>query len=123
MTTEHAVHRLTGELADWYGIDAGHLRIGDRADLLIVDPAHLDEQLDAYSEAELEQFGGLSRMVNRNDQTVRAVMVNGELVFDNGLPTDILGHRRVGRFLRSRSAVDPSAATRIRRANPTSQGV
>jgi N-acyl-D-aspartate/D-glutamate deacylase len=55
MTTEHAVHRLTGELADWYGIDAGHLRIGDRADLLIVDPAHLDEQLDAYSEAELEQ--------------------------------------------------------------------
>ncbi len=32
MSIEQAVHRLTGELADWYRIDAGHLRIGDRAD-------------------------------------------------------------------------------------------
>jgi N-acyl-D-aspartate/D-glutamate deacylase len=33
MTIEQAVHRLTAELADWYQIDAGHLRMGDRADL------------------------------------------------------------------------------------------
>ena len=50
MTIEHAVHRLTGELAEWYGIDAGHLRVGSRADLVVVDPAHLDERLDAYAE-------------------------------------------------------------------------
>ena len=49
MTIEQAVHRLTGELADWYQIDAGHLRMGDRADLVIVDPAHLDASLDAYA--------------------------------------------------------------------------
>ena len=42
MTIEHAVHRLTGELADWYRIDAGHLRIGDRADLVMIDPERLD---------------------------------------------------------------------------------
>ena len=35
---ERAVHRLTGELADWYGLDAGHLRVGDWADPLI-DPS------------------------------------------------------------------------------------
>ncbi|MGA8847987.1 MAG: amidohydrolase family protein, partial [Nocardioides sp.] len=60
MTMEHAVHRLTGELAEWYDVDAGHLRVGDRADLLIVDPAHLDSDLDDYHESPVEQFGGLS---------------------------------------------------------------
>jgi N-acyl-D-aspartate/D-glutamate deacylase len=45
MTIEQAVHRLTGELADWYRIDAGHLRIGDRADLVVVDPDRLDSSL------------------------------------------------------------------------------
>ena len=71
LTIEQAVHRLTGELADWYRIDAGHLRIGDRADLVVIDPAHLDDSLDDYAE-EVEQYGGLSRMVNRNDDTVTA---------------------------------------------------
>ena len=51
MTIEQAVHRLTGELADWYRIDAGHLRVGDRADVVIVDPERLDAALDGYAEA------------------------------------------------------------------------
>ncbi|GAA4749827.1 hypothetical protein GCM10023217_20240 [Gordonia alkaliphila] len=70
MTVEQAVHRMTGELADWYGLDAGHLRPGDRADVLVLDPAHLDATLDAYAEAPIEDWGNLSRMVNRNDDTV-----------------------------------------------------
>ncbi|WP_030167218.1 MULTISPECIES: amidohydrolase family protein [Actinomycetes] len=123
MTIEHAVHRLTGELADWYDIDAGHLRIGDRADLLVLDPDHLDEQLDAYSESRLEQFGGLSRMVNRNDETVCAVMVNGELLFESGSPTAVLGKRRVGRFLRTRTGGSPAPSPHDRSAHPTPQGV
>ena len=45
MTVEQAVHRLTGELAEWYGLDAGHLRVGDRADLVVVARAHLEEPL------------------------------------------------------------------------------
>jgi N-acyl-D-aspartate/D-glutamate deacylase len=101
MTIERAVHRLTGELADWYRIDAGHLRIGDRADVVIIDPAHLDDQLDAYAENPVEQYGGLSRMVNRNDETVAAVLVGGRAVFLNGDATDLVGRRRTGRFLRA----------------------
>ena len=101
MTVEQAVHRLTGELADWYRLDAGHLRIGDRADVTIVDPACLDERLDAYAEEPVEQYGGLSRMVNRNDETVRAVLVGGRAVFLDGKPTDLVGRRRTGRFLRT----------------------
>jgi N-acyl-D-aspartate/D-glutamate deacylase len=102
MSLEHAVHRLTGELADWYALDAGHLRVGDRADLVVVDPAHLDESLDAYAESPVPQFDHLPRMVNRNDAAVTAVLVAGEHVFGDGQPAETLGVRRTGRFLRAR---------------------
>lgn len=101
MTVEHAVHRLTGELADWYRLDAGHLRIGDRADIVIVDPAHLDDSLDRYAEERVDHYGGLSRMVNRNDDTVSGVFVGGRAVFLDGKPTHLVGKRRTGRFLRA----------------------
>jgi N-acyl-D-aspartate/D-glutamate deacylase len=101
MTIEQAVHRLTGELADWYRIDAGHLRIGDRADVVIIDPERLDASLDDYAEERVEQYGGLSRMVNRNDDTVTAVFVGGHAVFLDGNATDLVGKQRTGRFLRT----------------------
>lgn len=101
MTIEQAVHRLTGELADWYQIDAGHLRIGDRADLLVVDPARLDGSLTEYAEQSVAAYGGLSRMVNRNDETVCSVLVGGHSVVVDGEPTEILGKERTGVFLRA----------------------
>ncbi|MCW2755181.1 MAG: hypothetical protein JWQ32_2592 [Marmoricola sp.] len=116
MTTEHAVHRLTGELAEWYGLDAGHLRVGDRADIAVLDPERLDATLEAYSESPVEEYGGLSRMVNRNDATVRAVLVAGRPVFRDGVPTAVLGHERIGRFLRVDEVADTAmtgAATAV----------
>jgi len=104
MTIEEAVHRLTGELADWYQLDAGHLRIGDRADLVILDPERLDASLDRYHEETVEQYGGLSRMVNRNNDTVTAVFVAGRAVFIDGRPTDVVGTQRTGNFLRANIA-------------------
>lgn len=101
LTMERAVHRLTGELADWYGLDAGRLRLGDRADLFVVDPQHLDGSLEAYSENPVGQYGGLSRMVNRNDATVPHVLVGGREVWREGAPTEALGRERTGRFLRA----------------------
>jgi N-acyl-D-aspartate/D-glutamate deacylase len=104
MTIEHAVHRLTGELADWYRIDAGHLRVGDRADVVVIDPEKLDATLDDYAEEQVEQYGGLSRMVNRNDATVNAVFVAGRAVFRDGVSTEVLGNERTGSFLRAEQA-------------------
>ncbi len=95
------MHRLTGELADWYGIDAGHLRVGDRADLFLLDPARLDETLTAYAEEPVAQYDGLSRMVNRNDATVPLVMVSGRVVWRDGAGTDLLLSQRTGQFLRA----------------------
>jgi len=101
MTIEQAVHRLTGELADWYQIDAGHLRIGDRADLVVIDPAHLDERLDDYAVAPVAQYANLPRMVNRNDAAVKLVLISGRTVVRDGMPTDLLGTERTGSFLRT----------------------
>ena len=112
MTIERAVHRLTGELADWYHLDAGHLRIGDRADVVIVDPACLDARLDGYAEEPVAQYGGLSRMVNRNDETVRAVLVGGRTVFRDGVATEVVGTQRTGQFLRADQSVTALPTTR-----------
>jgi N-acyl-D-aspartate/D-glutamate deacylase len=109
MTIERAVHRLTGELADWYDIDAGHLRIGDRADLVIVDPDHLDECLDGYAESPVPQYAGLPRMVNRNDDAVSAVLIGGRTVVRDGVPTPVLGTERTGSFLRAGQRTPASA--------------
>ena len=111
LTVERAGHRLTGELADWYRLDAGHLRIGDRADLVVVDPAALDDRLDAYAEASVDQYGGLSRMVNRNDDAVSAVFVGGRPVFLDGIQTELVGVSRTGRFLRAAHRTPPHPAT------------
>ena len=84
MTIEHAVYRLTGEVAEWFGLDAGTLREGDRADFVVIDPAGLDESVDGYHEEKVPFYGGLRRMVNRNDAAVVATGVNGAVVFRNG---------------------------------------
>ncbi|VEG55323.1 N-acyl-D-aspartate/D-glutamate deacylase [Mycolicibacterium aurum] len=115
MTVEQAVHRLTGELADWYRIDAGHLRVGDRADVVIIDPERLDATLDEYAEEPVEQYGGLSRMVNRNDDTVAAVFVGGRAVFLDGQPTSLVGTERTGRFLRAAHRAPAPATSAARK--------
>lgn len=63
MSLEAAVHRLTGELGEWYGLDAGRLRIGDTADIAVIDPAGLDDSLDEYHEQYMEELGCPARCV------------------------------------------------------------
>ncbi len=102
LSIERAVHRLTGELGEWFGIDAGFLRVGDRADLVVIDPDGLDESMADYHEAEMPDFGGLSRMVRRNDAAVEATCIGGAVVFRRGEFVDGYGiTRRTGQFLRA----------------------
>ena len=102
MTTEHAVHRLTGEVADWFGVSAGTLREGDRADFVVIDPAGLNDTVEAYHEESVPFYGGLSRMVNRSDDAVVATAVNGAVVFRNGEFREGYGVSvKSGRYLRA----------------------
>lgn len=102
MTVEKAVFKLTGELGEFYGIDAGRIQVGDRADIVVVDPAGLNDEVDSYHEELMPEFGGLSRMVNRNDAAVTATLVSGEPVFVRGEFVEGYGTTLgTGRFLRA----------------------
>jgi N-acyl-D-aspartate/D-glutamate deacylase len=104
LSIEQAVYRLTGEVAEWFGLDAGTLREGDRADFVVIDPAGLDGSVDAYHEAEVPFYGGLSRMVNRNDAAVVATGVGGAIVFRDGQFREGYGKTvKSGRYLRAAS--------------------
>ncbi len=97
---EKAVQRLTGEIGEWLGIDAGKLREGDRADLVVINPLALDERIGAYHEAPMEGLPSLSRMVSRSDGTCPLVVVNGVIAFEDGAFHSDLGKSpRFGRFL------------------------
>ena len=110
MTVEHAVHRLTAEVADWFGLDAGRLREGDRADFVVIDPTGLDDSVDGYHEETVPFYGGLRRMVNRNDAAVVATGVGGTVVFRDGEFRDGYGKTaRSGRFLRAGEKPAPVA--------------
>ncbi|MFI5502764.1 amidohydrolase family protein [Nocardia asteroides] len=100
LTLERAVHRLTAELADWYNLDAGHLRVGDRADIAIIDPERLDQTVHGLAEQEMPEYGGLRRMVNRDNGAVAATIVAGRVVYRDGEFADGLGASwGPGRFL------------------------
>ncbi len=101
MPLERAVWRLTGELADWLGIEAGHLAIGGRADVVVVDPDGLTDQLDATAEASMPEFDGLVRLVRRNDSAIQLVLVNGHEAVRDGVPTAALGRVPMGTVLRT----------------------
>lgn len=105
MPLERAVWRLTGELGDWLGVEAGHLRLGDRADLVVIDPAGLDARLDAYHEAPMEGLSGLVRMVNRSEAAAEWVLIRGRVASHRGVIEPSLGRALgFGQFLPGRTA-------------------
>jgi len=101
MTRERAVHRLTGEIADFLGIDAGHLEVGRRADVAVVDPTTLDERLEAMTEDDMVGMPGLRRLVRRHDECVTTVVIGGRVAWHDGAYTAGFGDQRgYGRVLR-----------------------
>ena len=108
LSIQQAIYRLTAEVADWFGLNAGTLREGDRADFVVIDPAGLDDSVDSYHEEKVPFYGGLSRMVNRNDAAVVATGVNGAVVYRNGDFCDGYGTTaKSGRFLRGGARRSP----------------
>jgi N-acyl-D-aspartate/D-glutamate deacylase len=99
-----AVRRLTGELADWYGLDAGYLAGGKRADIAIINPAGFDGSSAGYAEAPYPGAPGVKRMVNRNDNLVSTTIVGGHIVYEEGEFAPGFGTElHAGRFLQAQN--------------------
>lgn len=99
MSLEQAVWRMTGDQADWLGIEAGRIRPGDRADIAIIDPAAFDQDLETVSWAQMQAFD-LERLVNRNPGLVPHVIINGKIAARDGELDQAVGSDQgYGRFL------------------------
>ncbi|MFC3095886.1 N-acyl-D-glutamate amidohydrolase [Alteromonas sediminis] len=99
MSIEQAVWRVTGDQADWFGVDAGKIREGDRADVVVINPEGLAQDLEAVCWAEMENFD-LSRLVNRNPGIIEHVWINGKHAVDNEEIANSLGREKgFGRFV------------------------
>jgi len=99
MSMEKAVWRMTGDQADWFGVDAGRIKQGDRADVVILDPAGFEQNLEEVHWSEMENFG-LQRLVNRNPGLVQHVLINGKMAVENeNLVPDLGKKMGYGTFL------------------------
>lgn len=96
------VRRLTSEPAQFFGIDAGTLAVGKRADITLIDPQAL-KGYDTIKNRTMiyRDIFEHNQMVNRSDGVVTGVFINGERVFGPEGFTDVLGQKTLGRALRA----------------------
>ena len=81
LSLEHAVHRMTGEVArDWGLTDRGELVPGKAADIAIFDA----DVVSVGGEEFVDDFPGEARRYVRRSTGYRAVMVNGEVTYEDG---------------------------------------
>ncbi len=99
MSYEKTIWRLTKENADFFNLDAGHLAVGKRADITVIDPEKLGDHVHEYHTA---PFLGSSRLVNRNDDVVSLVMINGNVAWEAGDFSAAFGNERFGQFLKGK---------------------
>ncbi len=100
MSPERAIERVTGEPARWFNLDAGLLRVGAAADLVVLDPVALRTPSPAPVEMLDPLLDYAPRLVKRGSEAaIVAVYVGGTEVVRAGEPTAALGNRRTGRVL------------------------
>ncbi|GAB4406293.1 MAG: amidohydrolase family protein [Microscillaceae bacterium] len=103
LTLAQAVRKVSGELADWFGLEAGYLREGDRADVVMIQPKYLNEQLDEAVEEGLPGLPAFKRWVRRNDEAVPYVWINGRLASHLGKRSAALGREKgLGQVLKAK---------------------
>jgi N-acyl-D-aspartate/D-glutamate deacylase len=92
MTLERAVHRMTGEVAEDWGLsDRGTLAVGKAADIVVFDP----ETVTVSDEEFVDDFPGEARRYVRRSSGYHCVFVNGELAYD----ADGYSNNRAGRVV------------------------
>ena len=84
-TLERAVYRLTGELADAFGIRGrGRIEPGLAADLVVFDPATIDRGDEEF----IHDVPGDANRYVRHATGIDQVIVNGAIVWEQGAYTD-----------------------------------
>ena len=86
MTLERGVHRMTGEVAEDWGLsDRGTIAVGKAADLVLFDLT----TIHCGDMEFVDDFPGEARRYIRRADGYKAVVVNGEIVLRDGEYTDL----------------------------------
>src|SRR5262245_4302809 len=118
MPVERAVSRVTGEPARWFRLNAGVLKDGAKADLLLIDPDHLMGPISDQVEIRDQALDGAIRMVKRgSERIIEAVYIHGVLAVCNGESMEHLGRKKLGDVLRLTGPVDVEKVERLKRRN------
>jgi N-acyl-D-aspartate/D-glutamate deacylase len=118
MPVERAVYRVTGEPARWFRLKAGVLKEGAKADLLLINPEHLQTPISEQSEIEDQALDGAIRMVKRgSERIIEAVYIKGVLAVRNGEPVESLGRERLGEALSLNGPMDLEMTERLKQRN------
>lgn len=118
MPVERAVSRVTGEPAKWFRLNAGALKEGAKADLLLINPEHLRAPISEQVEIKDQALDGSIRMVKRgSERIIEGVYINGVLAVRNGEPTESLGEERLGDALHVSGPPDIEKVERLKRRN------
>ena len=105
MSMEKCIWRLTKEQADWFNLDCGYLAEGKRADLVLINPANLNQISDEVQHDLIEEFDNYPRLVNRNPGVVDYVLVGGKVIYQNDQFVEGYGKdKKYGRFLPRKTA-------------------
>ena len=105
------VKRLTKDPADTFGLDAGSLAIGARADMVLINPEALDGwEPDQTRKLVYRDIFEHEQMVNRPEGIVDSVYISGEMAWDGEKgATEALGNKPLGSYLTSGGIALPSA--------------
>lgn len=98
-----AVHRLTREPAEFFGLATGRIEIGDQADIVLIDPDAL-ARYDSNAQRQYihKELFDQPMMVNRSDGVVAEVLIAGTSVWTAaGGIGDALGKVTLGQALRA----------------------
>jgi len=97
----YMVKRLTKDAANLFGVDGGSINLGDKADLILIDPKQLMEYDGENSAQRIyrEEFKH-NQLVNRSNQVVSLVMIAGHAAWEDDEFSSELGKKPMGRLLR-----------------------
>lgn len=97
----YMVKRLTKSAADVFGVDAGTIYTGDVADMILVDPQTLaDYDGEANVQRVYRDEFQHPQLVNRSDNVVPLVIINGQVAWENNQFSPQLGQTAMGRLLK-----------------------
>ncbi len=118
ITAERAVSRVTGEPARWFNLDAGTIKEGSQADILLLDPEKLACPIPTPVPIEDSVFSGATRLVKRDlDPAVRHLYKQGVEVVRAGEVLPLLGQKKLGCVLKQLNPTSSKEASLARFRN------